>query len=241
MRINADLEIALSVALTEAARRGHAFAGLEHLLLALLIDDATRGVLASAGADVAALRRRVDGYLEASTDDELPVDPDLADEPRMTVGLRRVLSRAAAHTEGAGKAELGPADVLVALYDEDDSEAAAWLAESGATRLDVVSFLAHGGRRHGGRGRAYGAAGARPRRRPRVRCRGRRGAGAGGAAGPPRATPGRPGWRARRAGPRPTGAARRAPRGRVRARVMGAAAGARRARAGPTPGVRRGR
>ncbi len=159
MRINADLEIALSVALTEAARRGHAFAGLEHLLLALLIDDATRGVLASAGADVAALRRRVDGYLEASTDDELPVDPDLADEPRMTVGLRRVLSRAAAHTEGAGKAELGPADVLVALYDEDDSEAAAWLAESGATRLDVVSFLAHGGRRgSGGRGGRAGDA-----------------------------------------------------------------------------------
>ncbi|MCC7018661.1 MAG: AAA family ATPase [Ardenticatenales bacterium] len=150
MRINADLEIALSVALTEAARRGHAFAGLEHLLLALLIDDATRGVLASAGADVVALRHRVDAYLEAATDDTLPVDPDMADEPRMTVGLRRVLSRAAAHTEGAGKAELGPADVLVALYDEEDSEAAAWLDESGATRLDLVTFLAHGVRRGSG-------------------------------------------------------------------------------------------
>ncbi|MFN8422970.1 MAG: ATP-dependent Clp protease ATP-binding subunit [Anaerolineae bacterium] len=154
MQINADLEIALSVALTEADRLGHDFAGLEHLLLALLIDDATRDVLVQAGADVERLRATVDGYLETTTDfDGAPTGrraagPDAGyDEPRMTVGLRRVLSRAAMHSEGAGKSELGPADVLVALYDETDSQVAGWLEESGATRLDVVSFLAHGVRK----------------------------------------------------------------------------------------------
>ncbi|MEO8084946.1 MAG: AAA family ATPase [Ardenticatenales bacterium] len=154
MQINADLEIALSVALTEASRLGHEFAGLEHLLLALLIDDAARDILVQSGADVDRLRGEVDAYLDTTTDfggaagsPAAPGEDDGYDEPRMTVGLRRVLSRAAMHSEGVGKDELSPADVLVALYDEQDSQVALWLETSGATRLDVVSYLAHGVRK----------------------------------------------------------------------------------------------
>jgi ATP-dependent Clp protease ATP-binding subunit ClpA len=49
-----ELEISLHLAVMEAARRGHAYAGLEHLLFALLHDDDTAAVLSRAGADVPA-------------------------------------------------------------------------------------------------------------------------------------------------------------------------------------------
>ncbi len=140
-----ELEILLTVAVTEAESRAHAFAGLEHMLMALLIDDATRQVLRRAGADVDALRARAKAYLDAT--DDFDGAAEFGDEPRLTVGVRRVLSHAALHAEGVGRAELTPTDVLVALFDEADSQAVAWLADSGATRLDVVSYLAHGAAR----------------------------------------------------------------------------------------------
>ena len=41
MRISPEVEIALSLAANEAARRRHEYVTLEHLLFALLFDEAT--------------------------------------------------------------------------------------------------------------------------------------------------------------------------------------------------------
>ncbi|MCE7938528.1 MAG: hypothetical protein DYG90_08110, partial [Chloroflexi bacterium CFX6] len=49
MKLSEDLQICVSVALTEAGRRGHAHAGIEHLLYALLLDEPTAAVLRHAG------------------------------------------------------------------------------------------------------------------------------------------------------------------------------------------------
>ena len=59
-----ELEVALHLAVLEAARRGHAYAGLEHLLFALLLDESTASALDAAGARSATLRRRVERYLD---------------------------------------------------------------------------------------------------------------------------------------------------------------------------------
>ena len=64
MRLSQDLEIALTVAVTEAGRLGREYAGPEHLLYALTFDEATVKVLSHAGADVDLLRRQVADQLE---------------------------------------------------------------------------------------------------------------------------------------------------------------------------------
>ena len=64
MRLSQDLEIALTVAVTEAGRLGHEYAGPEHLLYALTFDEATGKVLRHAGADLDLLRRRLGDRLE---------------------------------------------------------------------------------------------------------------------------------------------------------------------------------
>jgi len=141
MRLSEDLQISLSVAVTEAAAKGHEYAGLEHLLYALLMDAETVKVLGHAGTDVRELKRRLEAYL-AEQVESLPESQRR--EPMPTRGFQRVLARAAAHCQGAGKEEVNTTAVLVALFDEDDSFALSLLEEQGVTRLDVVSYLAHG-------------------------------------------------------------------------------------------------
>ena len=58
--------------------------------------------------------------------------------------MQRALARAGAQVEGSGRDEIKGTDLLVALFADPDSYAAEVLAEEGVTRLDVVSFLAHG-------------------------------------------------------------------------------------------------
>jgi ATP-dependent Clp protease ATP-binding subunit ClpA len=160
MRLSQDLEIALTVAVAEAGRLGHEYAGAEHLLYALTFDEATSRVLRQAGTDLHLLRRQISDQLEdeprerspgrrghagrARRDDAKPAETSLASAPRLSLGLRRALEWAGAHAEAAGKSEIHGADVLVAMLSEVDSPAAELLAGQGVTRLDVVSFLAHG-------------------------------------------------------------------------------------------------
>ena len=157
MRLSQDLEIALTVAVSEAGRLGHEYAGPEHLLYALTFDEATGKVLRHAGTDLDLLRQRLGDRLEAEPRepargrqgrDAGRARPSRAAaatiQPRLSLGLRRALEWAGAHAEAAGKTEIQGADVLVAMLSEVDSQAAELLASQGVTRLDVVSFLAHG-------------------------------------------------------------------------------------------------
>jgi ATP-dependent Clp protease ATP-binding subunit ClpA len=140
MKLSDDLQISLSVAVSEAGRLGHEYAGLEHLLYALTFDDETAGVLKHSGADVDRVREDLTEYL--SEELEKVDDEDL--QPRLTLGVQRVLSLAAARVSTSGKDEITGPDVLVALFDEPDSYAVQVLESEGVSRLDVVSFLAHG-------------------------------------------------------------------------------------------------
>ena len=65
-------------------------------------------------------------------------------EPRLSLGAQRVLAWAGAKVESLGREEVGGPDLLVALFDEPDAWALDLLEDEGVTRLDVVSYLAHG-------------------------------------------------------------------------------------------------
>ena len=64
MRISPEVEIALSVAATEAARRNHEYFTVEHLLFALLHDDETAKVVKHAGGDVKNIKAKLSKYLD---------------------------------------------------------------------------------------------------------------------------------------------------------------------------------
>ncbi len=149
MKISQELQISLTVAMTEAGRLHHEYTGLEHLLYALSLDQGTATVLRHSGANVERLKQRLEGYL-AEEVESVEVEANWI-EPRLSLGFQRVLARAQAHVEGARKdglddsePELDGVDLLVAMFYESDSYAVHFLEEEGVTRLDVVSYLSHG-------------------------------------------------------------------------------------------------
>ena len=141
MRISPEVEIALSLAANEAARRRHEYVTLEHLLYALMLDETTAGVLRHAGGDPAALKKRLERYLEEGLE-PLPEESDEA--PRPSLGVRRAIQRAVNHVKSSGKEEVTGANVLIAMYAERDSYAVSALEEQGVSRLDLVSYVSHG-------------------------------------------------------------------------------------------------
>ncbi len=141
MRISPEVEIAIQVAEDDAARRRHEYLTLEHLLFALLFDEATIKVVRHAGGDPSALKKRLDQYLSEHLE---PLVGEETTHPAASLGVKRVIRRAGQHVESSGKQEVTGANVLIAMYSERDSYAVTLLEEQGVTRLDVVSYVSHG-------------------------------------------------------------------------------------------------
>ncbi len=139
--IQKDLEIALYSAVREAKQRRHEYLTLEHLLYVLCFDETTRRTLRSCGANVDQLKRDLETFLDEQLD-QLPAG--VTAEPVQTVAFQRVMQRAIMHVRSSGQTEVDGGNVLVALFSEPDSHAVYFLESQGLTRLDVVSFIAHG-------------------------------------------------------------------------------------------------
>ena len=142
-----DLEDSLHRALGYANERGHEFATLEHLLLALVDDQDASAVMKACDVDLDELRATLVGYIDSELT-ELVVDDD--EDAKPTAGFQRVIQRAVIHVQNAGREEVTGANVLVALFAERESHAAYFLAERDMTRYDAVNFISHGiGRKSG--------------------------------------------------------------------------------------------
>jgi ATP-dependent Clp protease ATP-binding subunit ClpA len=141
MRISPEVEIALSLAANEAARRRHEYVTLEHLLYALLFDEATSQVVRHAGGDPAAIKKELEQFL---TDQLESVPEDAYTTPQASLGVQRAIRRAVSHVQSSGKDQVTGANVLVAIFAERDSPAVSILEKSGVTRLDVVAYISHG-------------------------------------------------------------------------------------------------
>ena len=141
MRISPEVEIALSLAANEAGRRRHEYITVEHLLYALLFDDATALIVKHAGGDVPKLKKELERFLDEQI--EQLADEDVS-SPQPSIGVQRAIRRAAAHVQSSGKEEVTGANVLIAIFAERDSFAVGMLDGQGVTRLDVVAYVAHG-------------------------------------------------------------------------------------------------
>jgi ATP-dependent Clp protease ATP-binding subunit ClpA len=139
--LSPELEKVIRRALDDATRRQHEFSGLEHLLLALLDDDKTADVILQCGGSVPRVRDKLQKFLDSEIK-VVTLEEDERSQP--TLGFARVVQRAVNHVVGAGKAEAGGPNVLVAMFSEPESHAVHFLKEEGITRLDVVSYISHG-------------------------------------------------------------------------------------------------
>ncbi len=140
--LNRELEHTLNEAFKEARSKRHEFMTVEHLLLALLDNDAAAAVLQACGADVLKLRKDLEEFVESTT--PLIPEADGERETQPTLGFQRVLQRAVFHVQSSGKTEVTGANVLVAIFSEQESQAVYFLKQQNIARIDVVNYISHG-------------------------------------------------------------------------------------------------
>ncbi|MFC3679994.1 ATP-dependent Clp protease ATP-binding subunit ClpA [Bacterioplanoides pacificum] len=140
--LNRELEQTLNEAFKEARSKRHEFMTVEHLLLALLDNEAAARVLEACGADVLRLRKDLLEFVDSTT--PLIPETDGERETQPTLGFQRVLQRAVFHVQSSGKSEVTGANVLVAIFSEQESQAVYFLKQQNIARIDVVNYISHG-------------------------------------------------------------------------------------------------
>ncbi len=140
--LNKELESSLNGAFARARDKRHEFMTVEHLLLALLENDSAKEALQACSASLEGLRQELDTFIDQTT--PLIPENDETRETQPTLSFQRVLQRAVFHVQSSGRNEVTGANVLVAIFSEQESHAAYLLKKNDISRLDIVNFISHG-------------------------------------------------------------------------------------------------
>jgi len=139
--LSKELENTLNQAFKQAHAQYHEFITVEHLLLALIENESATEVLAVCDCNVSALKADIEQFIN---DTISLLEKDSGRETQPTLGFQRVLQRAVFHVQSSNKKEVDGANLLVALFSEQDSHAVYLLSKYDVTRLDIVNYLSHG-------------------------------------------------------------------------------------------------
>ncbi|MBP9722049.1 MAG: ATP-dependent Clp protease ATP-binding subunit ClpA [Gammaproteobacteria bacterium] len=140
--LNKELEFTLNIAFKQAHDKHHEFMTVEHMLLALLDNTSAVTVLRGCGLNIEALRAELQNFIDETTP-LLKTDKNNKDDrdTQPTLGFQRVLQRAVFHVQSSGKNEVTGANVLAAIFSEQESQAVYFLKRENITRLDVINFI----------------------------------------------------------------------------------------------------
>jgi ATP-dependent Clp protease ATP-binding subunit ClpA len=143
--LSKDLELTLNRAYKNAQEKRHEFMTVEHLLLALLDNKSAIQVLSACAVDLNILRQDLIEFIDA-TISKIPKThghhQDIDVQP--THGFQRVLQRAVFQVSSSSNEEVVGANVIVAIFSEQESQAVYFLRLQNIARIDVVNYIAHG-------------------------------------------------------------------------------------------------
>ncbi|MFW2421731.1 MAG: ATP-dependent Clp protease ATP-binding subunit ClpA [Porticoccaceae bacterium] len=140
--LSRELEVILNLAFKGARDKRHEFLTVEHLLLALLDDASALAVLRACGVNLEQLRGDLIEFIDATTPVLSPAQE--ARETQPTNGFQRVIQRAVFHANSSESPEVEGANVIVAIFSEQESQAVYFLRLQNIARIDVVNFISHG-------------------------------------------------------------------------------------------------
>lgn len=124
----------LREALMEVQRRRHDILTIEHVLFVACRQDESRSILESCGVNVAKLREQLEAFFRAQLTSVLPGEKY---EIVQTDGLQRVLERSLGNSRSENRHLVELADLLLAIFDEQDSYASYYLRRMGIKRSRI--------------------------------------------------------------------------------------------------------
>ena len=132
-----EVQSILNAAYREARGKKHEFITPEHILYCALTFDNPRALIRKCGADPDEIRI----HLETFFKEHMSFIEDA--EPVLTDGWREVIERTVIHMSQAGKNEINSSDIIVAIFDLDQSFAAYYMREAGIARLKLLEVVSH--------------------------------------------------------------------------------------------------
>lgn len=136
-----ELEETLSYAVDEAVKHRHEYVTLEHLLFALLEDNAARDILFNCGAKIEEIAKSLEEYF-GDVMEKMPEGVQMM--PELTSTFQSTIQYAILQAEGSGQKTVDGGNILAALYQAEQSYAVYLLLQQGITRLDILNYIAHG-------------------------------------------------------------------------------------------------
>jgi len=138
MNFSESLNNVIIGAIYEAKELKHEYVTPEHLLYAILFSQEGQDIIYSCGGNVESIR----SMLEVHILENVPVVE--AGDVIQSEGFIRIINIAAAKASSASKSEIEIVDVLIALYEEEDSFAAYFLLDEGIHPIDIKNYVSHG-------------------------------------------------------------------------------------------------
>lgn len=140
--LSKELKLSLKEAQKLADKQRHRYVTLEHLLYALCVDKTVRRTLIACRVNVTELRRQLFLIIDSH---KLVGVADEDGKAQPTRSVQRVLQRAAVMAqseEGENEqSSVSSNNVLLSLFDEEDSHAVYLLNKQGVYRADIISYL----------------------------------------------------------------------------------------------------
>ncbi len=128
----------ITAAYNEAQMSNHEYFTPEHILYASLFFEEGIDIVENSGGNVKRLKKQILKFLKENID----VVEDI--EPIQTIGIQTILSTAEDHVMLSGKELVKIGDVIVAMYDDEESFASYFLRKQQMKRRDLLNYIAHG-------------------------------------------------------------------------------------------------
>ncbi len=163
--ISQSLNIIFNNAIKKANELHHEFLTLEGVLWALLQDDQVSEIIKQCGVDLENIKKELEDFLirkdkfsiltleqieELSKiqfgDDQIrniAKDSGILYQPEISLGLQRVIQRAAVHVQSSNKKKIRGINLLVAMFQEKESFAVYLLEKEGINKFEVIKRIAH--------------------------------------------------------------------------------------------------
>ena len=151
--LSKELDKRLGKAIDLATSLSHEFVTLEHLTYCLLEAPVIVEILEQFSVDVVDLKKLLKKYIDQNKKLTTKQKESLMSlsgssvvtdwKPSLALSIHRVFDKAALQMQSAGRDSLSESSVLIALFDEEQSNAAFCLKQVGLSQFEVIQVVSH--------------------------------------------------------------------------------------------------
>jgi len=134
-----NLQAVFEKAIETAKKLHHEYLTIEHLLLAMLMEDGFSKTIQGYGAKVDDLRKNLANYLQNKCGEI--TTPDVVVKPKKTQSVERILNRAFTQVLFNGRQRIEPTDVFLAMFPEKRSWAYFYIQQAEIDKDKFADYL----------------------------------------------------------------------------------------------------